>query len=134
MIHILPFIITFQFTFVSVSHYYPDPRQCYGNHLQTASLDMIDTVALRNGTLKWCALSRDMIYCEHRQTLTKDTTVWRGKYRFGDSIYVSGLGWYVVKDVMNKRFRSKIDILSYTRTGYTKSAIVEIEIKTKRND
>jgi hypothetical protein len=104
-------------------------KQCWGDPTITADGSKIDTVALRNGTLKWCALSRDMIYCEHRQTLTKDTTVWRGKYRFGDSIYISGLGWYVVKDVMNKRFRSKIDILSYERTGYTKSAIVEIEIK-----
>ncbi len=128
MIQLLPFIITFQFTFVSVSHYYPDVKQCQGDPTITADGSKIDTVALRNGKLKWCALSRDMIYCEHRQTLTKDTTVWRGKYRFGDSIYVSGLGWYVVKDVMNKRFRSKIDILSFERTGYTKSAIVEIEI------
>jgi hypothetical protein len=125
---LLPFIITFQFTFVSVSHYYPDPRQCQGDPTITADGSKIDTVALRNGTLKWCALSRDMIWCEYRQTLTKDTTVWSGKYRFGDSIYVSGLGWYVVKDVMNKRFKSKIDILSYERTGYTKSAILEIEI------
>jgi len=126
---LLPFIITFQFTFVSVSHYYPDVKQCWGDPTITADGSKIDTVALRNGQLKWCALSRDMIYCEYRQTLTSDTTVWRGKYRFGDSIYVAGLGWYVVKDVMNKRFRSKIDILSFERTGYTKSAIVELQIK-----
>jgi 3D (Asp-Asp-Asp) domain-containing protein len=92
-------------------------------------MSRIDTVALRNGTLKWCALSRDMIWCEHRQTLTKDTTVWRGKYRFGDSIYVSGLGWYEVRDCMNARWKQKIDILSYTRVGMTESAIVELEIK-----
>jgi hypothetical protein len=123
---LLPFIITFQFTFVSVSHYYPDVKQCQGDPTITADGSKIDTVALRNGTLKWCALSRDMIWCEYRQTLTKDTTVWRGKYRFGDSIYVSGLGWYVVKDVMNKRFKSKIDILSFDRVGMTESAIVEL--------
>jgi len=128
---LLPFIITFQFTFVSVSHYYPDPRQCQGDPTITADGSKIDTVALRNGTLKWCALSRDMIWCEHRQTLTKDTTVWRGKYRFGDSIYVSGLGWYEVRDAMNARWKQKVDILSYTRVGMTESAIVELQIKTK---
>jgi hypothetical protein len=123
---LLPFIITFQFTFVSVSHYYPTTAQCDAEPLITADMSRIDTVALRSGQLKWCALSRDMIWCEYRQTLTKDTTVWRGKYRFGDSIYVSGLGWYVVKDVMNKRFKQKVDILSFERTGYTKSAIIEV--------
>jgi hypothetical protein len=125
---LLPFIITFQFTFVSISHYYPTTAQCDAEPLITADMSRIDTVALRNGQLKWCALSRDMIYCEHRQTLTKDTTVWRGKYRFGDSIYVSGLGWYVVKDVMNKRFRNKLDILSYTRVGITESVIIDVDI------
>jgi hypothetical protein len=118
----------FHFTFVSISHYYPDVKQCWGDPTITADMSRIDTVALRNGKLKWCALSRDMIYCEYRQTLTKDTTVWRGKYRFGDSIYVSGLGWYVVRDCMNARWKQKIDILSYTRVGMTESAIVELEI------
>jgi hypothetical protein len=38
------------------------------------------------------------------------------------------LGWYVVRDVLNKRYKNAIDILSYTRVGMTESAIVEIEI------
>jgi hypothetical protein len=125
---LLPLIFTFQFTFVSVSHYYPSVAQCDAEPLITADMSRIDTVALRNGTLKWCALSRDMIWCEYRQTLTKDTTVWRGKYRFGDSIYVSGLGWYEVHDAMNARWKQKLDILSYTRVGMTESAILEIKI------
>ena len=116
---LLPFIITFQFTFVSVSHYYPDVKQCQGDPTITADGSKIDTVALRNGTLKWCALSRDML------------KRWGGQYDYGDSIYVSGLGWYEVHDCMAARWKQKIDILSYERTGYTKSAIVEIEIKTK---
>jgi len=116
----------FTFTFVSISHYYPDVKQCWGDPTITSDGSKIDTVALRNGQLKWCALSRDMIWCEYRQTLTKDTTVWRGKYRFGDSIYVSGLGWYVVKDVLNKRYKNAIDVLSFNRVGMTESAIVEL--------
>jgi hypothetical protein len=79
-------------------------------------MSRIDTVALRNGQLKWCALSRDML------------KRWGGKYDYGDSIYVSGLGWYVVKDVMNKRFRNKLDILSYTRVGITESVIIDVDI------
>jgi hypothetical protein len=113
---LLPFIITFQFTFISVSHYYPDPRQCWGDPTITADRSKIDTLALRNGTLKWCALSRDML------------KRWGGQYDYGDSIYVSGLGWYEVHDCMNARWKQKIDILSFERTGYTKSAILEIEI------
>jgi hypothetical protein len=79
-------------------------------------MSRIDTVALRNGQLKWCALSRDML------------TRWGGQYDYGDSIYVSGLGWYEVKDVMNKRFRNKLDILSYTRVGITESVIIDVDI------
>jgi hypothetical protein len=111
---LLPFIITFQFTFVSVSHYYPSVAQCDAEPLITADMSRIDTVALRNGTLKWCALSRDML------------KRWGGQYDYGDSIYVSGLGWYEIHDCMNARWKQKVDILSYTRTGYTKSAIIEL--------
>jgi len=104
----------FTFTFVSVSHYYPDVKQCWGDPTITADGSKIDTVALRNGTLKWCALSRDML------------SRWGGKYNYGDSIYISGLGWYEVRDCMNARWKQKIDVLSYDRVGMTESAIIEI--------
>jgi hypothetical protein len=80
-------------------------------------MSRIDTVALRSGTLKWCALSRDML------------KRWGGQYDYGDSIYVSGLGWYEVHDCMAARWKQKIDILSFERTGMTKSSIIELKIK-----
>jgi hypothetical protein len=80
-------------------------------------MSRIDTVALRNGQLKWCALSRDML------------KRWGGQYDYGDSIYISGLGWYEVRDCMNARWKQKIDVLSFDRVGMTESAIVELEIK-----
>ena len=104
----------FHFTFVSISHYYPDVKQCQGDPTITADGSKIDTVALRNGTLKWCALSRDML------------SRWGGQYNYGDSIYISGLGWYEVHDAMNARWKQKIDVLSYDRVGMTESAIVEL--------
>jgi 3D (Asp-Asp-Asp) domain-containing protein len=56
-------------------------------------------------------------------------TRWGGQYDYGDSIYVSGLGWYEVHDCMNARWKQKIDILSFERTGMTKSSIIELKIK-----
>ena len=114
----------FIFHFVSISHYYPSVNQCDSSPNVTADGSKIDTVALRQGRIKWCALSRDLIYCEHRQRLTNDKTIWRGQYRFGDTISILWLGEYVVHDVMNQRFRNKIDVLSYERTGYTQTAIL----------
>jgi hypothetical protein len=112
-------ILNFHFTFVSISHYYPDVKQCWGDPTITAYGSKIDTVALRNGQLKWCALSRDML------------SRWGGKYNYGDSIYISGLGWYEVHDCMNARWAQKIDVLSYDRVGMTKSSILDVQISFK---
>lgn len=115
MIHLIPFILKLQLTFVSVSYYYPAANQCQGDYTITADGSKIDTVALRNGQIKWCALSRDML------------SRWGGAYNYGDSIYLSGLGWYEVHDCMNARFKQKVDVLSYTHVGIEKTYIIEIK-------
>jgi hypothetical protein len=112
MIHLIPFILKLHFTFVGVTNYYPAANQCQGDYTITADGSKIDTVALRNGQLKWCALSRDML------------SRWGGQYNYGDSIYLGGLGWYEVHDCMNARFKQKVDVLSYTHVGITSTAIV----------
>jgi len=113
MIHLIPFILKLHFTFVSVTNYYPAANQCQGDYTITADGSKIDTVALRTGQLKWCALSRDML------------SRWGGAYNYGDSIYLSGLGWYEVHDCMNARFKQKVDVLSYTHVGIEKTYIIE---------
>ena len=55
--------------------------------------------------LKWIAVSRDL----HER--------WGGNFRFGDIVYLSiaesssKSGYYLVKDTMNERWSSRIDIL-----------------------
>jgi hypothetical protein len=98
------------FSIISASYYNPVAAQTNSDPTMTASGMRIDT----NDVQQWCALSRDLIYCEYRQTLTSDTTIWRGPYRFGDTLTLltmQGVERWVVRDVLNKRYRNKIDFL-----------------------
>lgn len=81
--------------YVKVTCYNPDPAQCQGNHLQTASTDMIDLDKLKRGELKWCAVSRDL----------------KKKLPFGTIINVDGFGNLIVKDLMGPGIYNGIDIL-----------------------
>ena len=58
--------------------------------------------------LEWIAVSRDL----HKR--------WGGSLRFGDIVYILAgekTGFYLVKDTMNKRFKSRIDFLESPGTG-----------------
>lgn len=84
-----------------VTVYNAVPSQCYGNHLKTADGSLIDTAALNNGTLRWCAVSRDML---------------NDGYKYGDKIEIlhadeSIAGIYEIHDTMSKKFTRHIDIL-----------------------
>ena len=98
--------------------YNVDIKQCDNDPLTTADGSRIDTVALANGELRWCALSRDLIWDEERQKLHNyDTSVFRGFFRFGDTIVVKSIsspqinGKWCVRDCMNKRYKRSIDFL-----------------------
>ena len=100
------------------STYNCEVSQCDSDPLTTADGSRIDLDKLANGQLRWCALSRDLIYDEHRQKLHKyDTTVFRGFFRFGDTIIVESIsspqinGKWVVRDCMNARYKRSIDFL-----------------------
>ena len=85
----------------TVTVYNAVPSQCSGNHLKTADGSLIDTHALENGTLKWCAVSRDML---------------KDGYKYGDRIEILHVdpliaGIYEIHDTTNKRFTRRIDIL-----------------------
>ena len=81
--------------YVKVTCYNPDPAQCQGNPLQTASTDMIDLDKLKRGELHWCAVSRDL----------------KDKLPFGTIVNIDGFGNHVVKDLMRPGIYNGIDIL-----------------------
>ena len=86
--------------------YNAEPSQCQGNPLITADGSHIDTVALRHGSLRWVALSRDQL------------TRWGGTFNYGDTIRVFSLsapelcGKWVVRDCMNARYKNSVDFLT----------------------
>ena len=105
----LPILMKAQELTYTVTIYNAVPSQCSGNHLKTADGSHIDTDALENGTLRWCAVSRDML---------------KNGYKHGDKIQIihadeTIAGIYEIHDTTNKRFSQRIDILkpSRIRTG-----------------
>lgn len=80
-----------------------DPSQGWGDGSVTASGKKIDSTLLRQGKIKYIAISRDL----------------REKFSFGDKVYVdipnksSMSGVYHVEDLMAKRWTNRIDILTY---------------------
>lgn len=80
--------------------YNVDPKQCNGNHLETADGSIIDPQKVENGTIKWVAVSRDMLK----------------EFKYGDRIEIISedpliAGIYEIHDTMAKRFTKRIDIL-----------------------
>ena len=112
--------------------YNVDIKQCDNDPLTTADGSRIDLDKLANGQLRWCALSRDLIYDEERQKLHNyDTNVFRGFFRFGDTIVVKSIsspqinGKWCVRDCMNKRYKLSIDFLFDPRNNKPKLGVCE---------
>ena len=87
---------------VSVSVYNATVKQCDSTPLLTASGSIIDTLLLKQGKLKWCAISKNL----------------KSKFKFNDTIHLHHEGVlekYIVKDIMDKRYFNKVDILHYNR-------------------
>jgi len=87
---------------VSVSVYNATVKQCDSTPLLTASGAIIDTILLKQGKLKWCAISRNL----------------KSKFKFNDTIHLQHEGVlekYIVKDVMDEKYFNKVDILHYNR-------------------
>jgi len=89
--------------------YRVDPKQCWGNPLITADGTHIDTVALNRDSIKFIAVSQDMLKRNG------------GPFRYGDSVFInipnnpSFTGKYVIHDCMNKRYKRSVDILTGVR-------------------
>ncbi|MCQ2232476.1 MAG: hypothetical protein MJZ30_11575 [Paludibacteraceae bacterium] len=88
---------------VSITVYNPTASQCDGSPLITACNSRIDTTKLKQGKLRWIAVSRDLLE----------------EFPYGTSVYLwiapnhPKNGSYRVKDTMNKRYTNAIDILTY---------------------
>ncbi|GAB3532209.1 hypothetical protein GCM10027443_15620 [Pontibacter brevis] len=87
---------------VSASVYFPVPGQTDATPFITADGSRINQKNPKKH--RWIAVSRDL----HSR--------WGGNISYGDSLEVTGLsdeldGLYVVRDIMNRRIRNRIDIL-----------------------
>jgi 3D (Asp-Asp-Asp) domain-containing protein len=85
----------------TVTVYNAVPSQCSGNHLKTADGSTIDPTKVENGTLKWCAVSRDML---------------KNGFKYGDKIEILSddpliSGVYEIHDTTSPRLRKHIDLL-----------------------
>lgn len=90
-------------THVDLTCYQPVVSQCDKEPLTTSDGSRINLKKLRNGNIKWCAVSQDLLYL-----FPKDKP---------KRIYIDGFGLYEVKDVMNKRHKHKVDLLIHPKNS-----------------
>ena len=90
-------------THVTLTYYQPVKAQCNSEPLVTADGSKINLRHLKQGRIKWCAISRDLLYLFPK-----------GKPK---RIYIEGFGTYQVRDVMNRRFRHSVDILIHPKNS-----------------
>ena len=85
----------------TVTVYNAVKEQCNGDHLMTADGSKIDPKKVEDGTIKWCAVSRDML---------------KSGFKYGDPL-ISGI--YEIHDTMSPKFTKRIDILMprHIKTG-----------------
>jgi hypothetical protein len=113
------------------TRYNPTVAQCSSNPFSTADGSYIDNTKLLNQEIKWCALSRELIHCEFRQSLFSDTTLWRGPFSFGDTIIVVSEsnpfinGKWVVHDCLAGRYKNSIDFLFHVHDMEQKFGVVK---------
>lgn len=89
---------------VTVTVYNPVIEQCDSTPLITADNSEIDMRKLKQGKLKWVAVSRDLLK--------------NGKVKYGDRIRLeckdkSLSGVYTVHDTMHPRWTKRVDILAH---------------------
>lgn len=90
-------------THVTLTYYQPVKEQCDDKPLVTADGSKINLNHLKSGKIRWCAISRDLLYLFPK-----------GKPK---RIYIEGFGTYQVRDVMNRRFRHSVDILIHPKNS-----------------
>lgn len=82
-----------------VTIYHPVKSQTDGNPLITADGSKIDLKKLKRKEIRWCAISKDLL--------------WMFPKNKPKRIYIEGMGVYEVRDTMNERFDHRVDILQH---------------------
>lgn len=102
------------------SIYHAEKRQCDDTPTITGDGSIINP---RNASeLRWLAISQEMLNCDFRQSLVGDTILYRGKIKYGDTVWIDSPyseinGWWIVHDTKNKRYRGTIDFLQTKGDG-----------------
>ena len=101
-------------THVTLTTYNATKAQCGNNPNKTANGTIIDHKKLKQGKLKYCAISRDLLWC----------------IPMGSIIDIDGHGRYEVVDKMNARFKLYVDILQHhTEKNFKKEKIKIVLVK-----
>ena len=95
-------------THVTLTTYNATEAQCDNSPNKTANGTIIDYKKLKQGKLKYCSISPDLLWC----------------IPMGSIIDIDGHGRYEVVDTMDDRFNYRIDILQYyTEKNFKKKKI-----------
>ena len=101
-------------THVTLTTYNPVVGQCDSDPLVTADGTKIDLNKLKKGEIRYCAVSRDLLWL----------------YPYGSVIEIEGHGLFEVRDTMNKRFNHCIDILQHVgKKNFKKTKVKVVKIK-----
>ena len=90
-----------QVTHVTLTYYQPVKEQCNSEPLITADGSKINLHHLKQGKIKWCAISRDLLWLFPKNRPKR--------------IYIDPFGIYQVRDIMNKRWNHRVDILIHPK-------------------
>ena len=102
-------------THVTLTTYNAVASQCDDSPLITADGTEIDMKKLKRGKIKYCAVSRDLLWC----------------IPLGSVIHIEGHGYYEVRDTMNERFNHYIDILQHNSQQNFKKEKIRVEVIKK---
>lgn len=99
--------------------YQPSIAQCDSTPFNTGDGSFIDTNLLKTHSIRWCALSQDLLWFNG------------GPFHYGDTVWVycqheSMRGWWIAHDAMNKRHKNRIDFLQWYDTDMhtTKGVVI----------
>jgi 3D (Asp-Asp-Asp) domain-containing protein len=102
-------------THVTLTTYNAVASQCDDSPLITADGTKIDMKKLKRGKIKYCAVSRDLLWC----------------IPLGSVVHIEGHGYYEVRDTMNERFNHYIDILQHKSQKNFKKEKIRVEVIKK---
>lgn len=99
------------------TYYNPAKSQCDDTPYYTANMSYIDSNKLKAGKIRWVALSWDLVNDAFRRKVAYRDWAWNGPLKFNSTIKVISKshpylnGDWIVKDVMNPRYRNTMDFL-----------------------